>query len=114
MSILNANTKNYQSESTQRQRVQSEKAKEQRVAAAINEDGKDACLNNPVPEEAWPEADTPTANTRSRLGSNLHLVTQEVFMTMLDISGTCAKLAAQSTASRKFPNIFSANTLTQY
>ena len=103
MPILNANAKNYQSDSVLQQRMHSEKAKEQRVAAAIDASGEDACLDNPLPEEASPEADTPVANMRSRSGSSPRLVTQEVLMTMLNVSSIDAKLMSQITASRKFP-----------
>ena len=57
-------------------------------------------------KEASPEADTPSANTRPRVGSSLRSVTQEVLMTMLDILGTGAMLTPQSTKSRKFPSKF--------
>ena len=70
MAILNANNKSYQHDSTLQQRVQSEKAKEQTVAAAIGENGEDAYLDDPEQEEALPEVYTPSANTRSCMGSN--------------------------------------------
>ena len=53
-----------------------------------------------------PEQDTPAANTRSRVGSGQRTVTQEVLMTVLDISGTGYLLTPKSTASRKFPKQF--------
>ena len=67
---------------------------------------KDVYLDDPEQEEVFPEEDSPTANTRSRLRPSQRSVTQEVLMTILDIAGTGAKLTTISTASRKFPAQF--------
>ena len=106
IATLNANVKNYQNDTVLRQRVHAAKTKEQRVTAATDESGEDVCFDKLESEEASPEADTPAANTRSRVGSSPRSVTQEVLMTMLDISGTGAMLTPQSTKSRKFPSKF--------
>ena len=86
--------------------VQTKKAGEQRVAAATEESDQDVCLDESEPEDASRKADTPAANTRSPVGSSPRSVTQEVLMTMLDISGTGAMLTPKSTASRNFPAKF--------
>ena len=106
IATLNANTKTYQIDTILRQRTRTEKPKEQRMAAATGESGEDVCLDESEPEEASPEADTPAANTRSRVGSSPGLVTQEFLMTILDISDMGAMLTPQITASRKFPAKF--------
>ena len=80
-------------------------AQSQRVAADTNKN-EDICLDAEELEESLPEADTPAANTRSRVGSGQCTVTQEVIMTVMDISGVGYKLTPKSTASRKFPKQF--------
>ena len=64
------------------------------------------CLDEEDLKEALPEADTPAANTRSRVGSGQRSGTQEVLMTVMDISGVGYMLTPKSTASRKFPKKF--------
>ena len=86
--------------------MQSNKTKEQRVETAVGENGEDTCFDDPEKEEALPEADSPASNTRSGLGSNQQLVTHDVLMTILDISGTGVKLTVRSTTSRKSPTYF--------
>ena len=100
--ILNAKAKSYQIDKILEQRAQMEAAQSQRVVADTNED-EDICLDDEDIQETPPEADTPAANTRSRVGSGQRTVTQEVLMTVLDISGTGYLLTPKSTASRKFP-----------
>ena len=107
IATLNVKAKTYQIDAILRQRAQTEKAKEQRVAATTNGSDKDVYLNESIPKDASPEADKPAAKTRSRMGSSPRSITQEVLMTMLDISGTGAMLTPKSTASRKFPANFS-------
>ena len=103
--ILNANAKTYEINKILEQRAQTEAAQSKRVAANTNEDD-DICLDDEDLEETQPEADTPAANTRSRVGSGQRTVTQEVLMTVMDISGVSYKLTPKSTASRKFPKQF--------
>ena len=74
--------------------------------AADSNENEDVCLDKEDLEEALPEADTPAANTRSLVETGQHSVTQEVLMTVLDISGTGYLLTPKSTASRKFPKQF--------
>ena len=69
-------------------------------------ENEDICLDKEELKEALPKADTPIANTTSRVGSGQRSVTQEVLMTVIDISGVGFKLTPQSTASRKFPKQF--------
>ena len=61
------------------------------------------CLDEEDLEDALPKADTPAANTRSRVRSGQHTGTQEVLMAVIDISGTGYMLTPKSTASKKFP-----------
>ena len=103
IATLIANAKTYQIDTILRQRLPTEKAKEQRVAAATKESDDNVCLNESEHEEASTEADTHVFNTRSRVGYSPRLVTQEALMTMLDISGTGAMLTPKHTGSRKFP-----------
>ena len=85
IAVLNANAKTYQIDKILEQRARTETAQAQRVAADTNED-EDACLDKEGQKEAQPESDTPAANTRSRVGSGQRSVTQEVLMTVIDIS----------------------------
>ena len=60
----------YQSDAVLQQGVHAAKAKEQRVVADTDESGEAVCLDKSESEEASPKADTPVANTRSRVGSS--------------------------------------------
>ena len=106
IATLNANVKNYQNDTVLRQRVHAAKTKEQRVTAATDESGEDVCFDKLESEEASPEADTPAANTRSRVRSGQRSVTQEALTTVLDISGMGYMLTPKITSSRKFPKKF--------
>ena len=66
--ILNAKAKIHQIDKILAQRVRTEAAQSQRVAADTNED-KDICLNDEDLQETPSEPDTPVANTRSHVGS---------------------------------------------
>ena len=74
----------------------------QRVSADTNED-EDICLDEHDLPETSPEQDTPAAYTRSRLGSGQRTVTQEVLMTVLDISGTGYLLTPKKHRLKKVP-----------
>ena len=69
------------------------------MAAATGESGEDVCLDELETKAASPEAVTPIANTRSRVGSS-----------PLDISGMSEMLIPQSTTSRQFPTKFFTKT----
>ena len=100
--VLNAKTKSYQIFKILEQRARTEAAQSQRVATDSNEE-ENTCLDKEDPQETPPVPDTPATNTRSRVGSGQRTVTQEVLMTVLDISGTGYLLTPRSTASQKFP-----------
>ena len=101
MKLLNAKAKTLQIDEILEARATTEAARAQRVATDAEEE--DACLDEEDPQETPPVPDTPAANTRSRAGSGQRTVTQEVMMTMLDISDTGYLLTPRNTASRKFP-----------
>ena len=103
--ILNAKAKTYQIDKILERRAQKEAAQSQRVSADTNED-EDICLDEEDLPDTSPEQDTPAANKHSRVGSGQRTVTQEVLMTVLDISVTGYLLTPNSTASRKFHKQF--------
>ena len=105
ITVLNANAKTYQINKILEQRARTEKAQDQRMAADTTKN-EDVCLDEEDLKVALPEADTPAANTSSRVRSGQRAATQEVLMTGLDISGTGYMLTPKSTASRKFPKKF--------
>ena len=101
--ILNAKAKTNQINKILEQRAQTTTAQSQRVAADTNEN-EVICLGDEDLQETPQESDTPAANTRSRVGSGQRTVTQEVLMTVLDISGMGYLLTPRNTVSRIFPN----------
>ena len=64
--VLNVKAKTYQIDKTLEQRARNESVQAQRVVADTNE-LEDECLDEEPPEEAQLEADSPAANTRSRV-----------------------------------------------
>ena len=68
------------------------------MAADTSKSDEDVCLDEEDLKEALPKADTPAANTRSHVGSGQRSVTQEVLMTVMDISGVGYILTQKSTA----------------
>ena len=62
--VLNAKAKTYQIEKILEQHARTETTQAQRVVADTNEI-EDECLDEDIHEEAQPEVDTPSANTRS-------------------------------------------------
>ena len=93
MEIFKNNAEVAKNEDAERQRVQKQRALEQRVYLENKE--------REVTPPAEFEKDNPAFNTRAR---SIHKVSaQETLFQMLDISGTGTKLSSQDLAGRRFP-----------